>query len=111
MNTEISFFYRHLWQPVCRYLAEVQWRSSHADANIQGNGRSLLLKWLGIGHMGSRLLPVAAATESDVTWSEKGQIFRSMTKKVDKICGFSRGSVHLGTFLKNIRPLVVSDPQ
>ena len=68
---------------------------TRARSNIHGNGRSLLLKWVVGSELatGVKIVPVAAATESDVTWSEKCQIFKSMIKKVAKICGFSRGSL------------------
>ena len=55
---------------------------------------------------GVKIVPVAAASEADVTWAEQCQNFKCTTKKVDKICGLSPLSIW-ALFLKK-GPHVVS---
>ena len=110
MNTEISFP-RHLWQPVCWYFSELQWGPSHAGAGEVEHPweRQVTLAELVVDFelaTGVKIVPVTAATEADVTWAGKCQIFRSMIKKVDRICGFSRGSLSSwAPFSKKVRTL------
>ena len=69
--TEISFSH-HLWQPVCCYLAEVQWGPFHAGAGEvehpwerQSTPAKMVMDFeLATG---VKIVPVAAATEADVT--------------------------------------------
>ena len=112
VNTENSFL-RHLWQPVCWYLSEVQWGPSHAGACEVEHPweRQVALAEMVVDFelaTGVKIVPVAAAAEADVTWAEKCQTFKSMIKKVDKICGLSRGSLSSWALFSKKGPHVVS---
>ena len=110
MNTEISFP-RHLWQPVCWYLAEVQWGPSHAGAGEVEHPweRQVTLAEMVVDFelaTGVKIVPVAAASEADVAWARKCQNSRSMIKHKDKICGFTRASLSSwAPFSKKVRTL------
>ena len=104
-NTEISFP-RHLWQPVCWYLADVQWGSSHADAGEVEHPweRQVTLAEMVVDFelaTGVKIVPASAATESDVTWSEKVSDFQEHDQESGQNLWIRSGfSVHLGTCLK-----------
>ena len=55
---------------------------------------------------GVKIASGAATTEADITWAEKRQNFRSTDQKVDRICGFCRGSLSsFAPFSKKVRTL------